>query len=182
IPLAITAALPLGLLWAKYGTPYESGYRYIFVGRSDPIAEQARGADGEVDVFALRFVPRNLYDTHVSPPRFEWSGVSGLQIFGQGAGTSLWIGSPLLLLLLVDVRRWWRDPLRRALFVCSFLVHAVLMSYHYTGHDNAGYARYTLDFTLIWLAIIAPYTRGRLRSPLTLACLAWSLFYFYMVR
>ena len=59
---------------------------------------------------------------------------------------------------------------------------ALLMTYHYTGHDNGGYCRYTLDFTLPWLAVIAPGAIGPRRQWFTLACLGWSVFYFYMVR
>lgn len=180
VPLLITAGVPMGLAWAKFGSPFESGYQYIYAGRHDALAEYARGPDGQVQVFGTRYVRHNALHMHLTPPRFDW-GMQGVTIQGPEDGVSLWIGSPLLLLALWDARRWWRDPPRRMLMLCSLAVNAALLLYHYTGHDNAGYCRYTLDFTLVWLAVIAPEVFTGWRKSFTAACAGWSVYYFYMV-
>lgn len=192
-PLAVTALAPMTLSYFKYGNPLESGYRYIFEDRhTDSIALQARNADGGIDVFATRFIPYNAYQMYVCPPRFEWSDLSGLQVQGLGGGTGIWWTTPLFVLLLIDARRWWSDPLRRVLVLCSVAVQCGLLMYHHNGYDDAGYSRYSLDFTLVWLAVLAPGTGGVIvgaegrprldgRGIFTVGCIAWSVFYFYMV-
>lgn len=52
--------------------------------------------------------------------------------------------------------------------------------YHGPTIGQAGYYRYALDFLPIWLVVIAPWTDGPKRRRFTLACLAWSVLYFYL--
>jgi hypothetical protein len=33
----------------------------------------------------------------------------------------------------------------------------------------------------VWLVVVAPWTDGPRRRWFTLACVAWSVFYFYMI-
>jgi hypothetical protein len=60
-------------------------------------------------------------------------------------------------------------------------VMAGLLCYHGPGFMENGYSRFALDFLPIWLAVVAPRTRGGWRTWFTLACVAWSLLYFQAI-
>lgn len=180
IPLAVTVAVPMGLAWAKFGSPFESGYQYIYAGRTDALAEHARGPDGRVQVFGTRYVGHNARMMYAALPKFD-VGMQGLTIQGKEDGTSLFLCSPLLLLVFWDMQRSWRDGLRRWLITCSLGVNAALLLYHYTGHDAGGYCRYTLDFTLVWLAVIGTGAFEGWKRWFTAVCMGWSVLYFYLV-
>lgn len=180
VPLAITLALPMGLSWARFGTPFETGYRYLFVDNHSQEAKAARGQDGEPQIFHTRYMAAHARDMWLTPPFFDWT-VDGPRISGPGGGTGLFYGSPLLLLVLYDWRRWWGDPARRALMLSTIPIILGLLAYYAPGYGTPGYYRYTLDFSLVWLAVIAPGTEGKWRSWFTLGCLAWSAHFFYQV-
>ncbi len=171
LPILVAVAVPLTLNCLKFGSPLETGYRYI---------DEVSGPDGVGDVFALRFAPAHAYSMWLSPPSFDWTH-QGLSVSGSGAGTAVWMGTPLLLLTLFDVRRWWADRTRRALMLGTLPVILALLMYHGPSLGQAGYYRYTPDFVLIWLVVVAPWTTGDRRTWFTLGCLAWSTFYFYMI-
>ena len=70
------------------------------------------------------------------------------------------------------------DPRRRLLMLATLPVMLGLLCYHGTGFIQPGWNRFALDFLPIWLAVIAPWTRGGWRTWFTLGCIAWSLLYF----
>jgi len=179
IPIFIAVALPAGLNWAKFGNPLETGYKYIFDARN-PNRPIVLGADGKIHLFALGNVPRHAYQMFVAPP-----GVSlthqGLRIVGVGPRAALWFGSPLLVFTLIDIRRWWRDSPRRTLMLATIPVIVADLMWHGPIVGSSGYYRYTLDFSLIWLVVITPWTTRPVRRWIVLACLAWSVFYFYSI-
>ncbi len=171
VPVLIAVAIPLTLNYLKFGSPFETGYRYI---------DEVSGPDGVGDVFAFRFVPEHAYHMWLSPPSLAWTH-QGLSISGSAAGTAVWMGTPLLLFAFLDARRWWADRTRRVLMLGTLPVILAQLMYHGPSLGQAGYYRYTPDFVIIWLVVIAPWTSGGRRTWLTLACVAWSAFYFYMI-
>ena len=180
IPIAIAAAVTGGLNWAKFGSPLESGYRYLFAGAKIAEADSLCGPGGTIDIVSLRYAPQHAYEMFVCPPDISWSH-AGPAITGIGPRTALWYGSPLFLFAVLGVRRWWGDPVRRTLMLSTLPVIFVAMIWHGPIEGSPGYYRYTLDFGLIWLAVIAPWAVGPRGRWITLACLAWSVFYFYML-
>jgi hypothetical protein len=180
IPIAIAAAVTGGLNWAKFGSPFESGYRYLFAGAKIAENYSLRGPSGTIDIVSLRYVPRHAYEMFVCPPDISWSH-AGPVITGIGPRTALWYGSPLFLFAVLGIRRWWHDPTRRTLMLSTLPIICVALIWHGPTEGSPGYYRYTLDFGLIWLAVIAPWMVSPRGRWLTLACLAWSVFYFYML-
>jgi hypothetical protein len=179
IPIAITIALPAGLNWAKFGNPLETGYRHIF-DVDNPNRRIVLGADGDVHLFGLGHVPGHAKEMFLVPPQI-FTTHQGLRITGWGPRTALWYGSPLFLFALIDARRWWRDSVRRVLMLATIPVIFVGLMWHGPIEGSSGYYRYTLDYSLIWMAAITPWTTGPTRRWIVLACLAWSVFYFYSI-
>ncbi|HVP11020.1 MAG TPA: hypothetical protein VMV94_07515 [Phycisphaerae bacterium] len=180
IPIAVALAASLGLNWARFGSPLESGYRYQFAGVELSQDNPIRGPDGQAQPVAWRYVRQHAYEMFVAPPEIDWTH-NGVVITGRGPRTALWYGSPLCLVAVLGIRRWWPDPARRALMLSTLPVIFVALIWHGPIEGSPGYYRYVLDFGLIWLAAIAPWTAGPRCRWLTLACLAWSVFYFYML-
>jgi len=179
IPIAVTVALPAGLNWAKFGSPWETGYQYIFDAKN-PNRRIVLGADGNVHLLGLNNVPHHAKEMFLVPPKI-FTTHQGLRITGWGPRTALWFGSPLLLFVLIDVRRWWRDAARRVLMLGTIPVILIGLMWHGPIEGSSGYYRYTLDYSLIWMAVITPWTTGPVRRWIVLACLAWSVFYFYSI-
>lgn len=180
IPIAIAVGVPMMLNQAKFGSPFESGYRYLYVDAEGSELAKVIQPDGSLHFFSTRNMPAHARGMWLAPPWIDFS-FQGLTISGSAEGTGLFYGSPLLLLVLIDVKRWWRDPIRRVLMLSSIPLIVLLSAYYGPGYGTPGYYRYTLDFTLIWLVAIAPGTEGPARRWFTLTCLLWSVFYFYMV-
>lgn len=179
LPIAVTIALPMILNWTKFGSPFQSGYQYIYAGTQGGELDKVLQPDGSLKFFAIANMPLHAYHMWLAPPWFDFS-FQGLQINGPADGTGLFYGSPILLFLWVDLKRWWRDPARRALVLTSIPLILALLAYYGPGYGTPGYYRYTLDFSLVWLAVMAPWTQDAQRRRLTLICLLWSVFYFYM--
>lgn len=175
------AVIGLGTLatldYLKFGSVFETGYQAIYVGREDMYARRATAYGRPFDP---RFVPINLWHMTVSPPVVEQAGM-GLRVTGHPDGTAIWMTSPLLLLALWDIRRWWRAPAPRALMLCSLAVIAGLLCYHTTGSVQRGFYRFALDFAPIWLAVVATGGFAGRRRWVILAMLAYSAFYFHLL-
>lgn len=181
IGLVVFVALgTLGMLnYLKFGHPLDSGYASIYAGRDGIIAQRAVEHGHTFDV---RFVARNFWWMNLALPELSIQEPQlQLRLLGDGDGASFWLGSPLLLLVFWDARRWWRDGVRRSLMIASFLVIPVLLCYHTTGAAQAGFFRFSLDFMPIWLMVLAPYTAGGRRAWFALACLGWSVLYFQLI-
>ncbi len=173
--LVVIAAPILTLNWLKFGNVAEFGYRFIYVNRDDAMAQRASHG-----IFSPVFFMENLWYMHAELPAVE-PGLTNVRIAASGDGASIWFTSPILLYVLIDARRWWRDPRRRLLMLSTIPVMLGLLFYHTTGFMQIGYNRFALDFIPIWLAVIAPFSRGGWRTWFTLAATAWSLLYFQSV-
>ncbi|MFH1416837.1 MAG: hypothetical protein ABII12_00920 [Planctomycetota bacterium] len=181
VVLTAAAVLGLGTLaslnWAKFGSPFDSGYASLYEGRDDLYAQRYRKYDR---LFDPRFIPRNL--RHMSLGLFSVREAQGQLILeGEPDGTSLWLTCPLLLFAFRDARRWWRDPVRRALMLASLIVVLGFLSYHNTGSLQRGQFRFAMDVIPIWLMVIGPYVIDGRRRWITLACLGFSALYFHVL-
>lgn len=170
--IAVMVAVPLALNALKFGRPLDSGYRYVYAGRDDKLSREA-----EHGIFALHFVPRNLYYMNLGLPRL-YHVAGGWHVRPNREATGIWWTTPLLIYLPVFVRRTWRDPQGRIALLAVALIFAALLCYHSTGWEQRGHNRYSLDYVPMMLALIAPYcARGHLRWVTPLA-VAWSIVYF----
>jgi hypothetical protein len=134
----------------KFGSPFETGYRYLYAGRTDPAAADAQ----QHGIFALRYVPRNFYYTNFGFPEVVTTG--GLVRFKPDAtATGIWWTTPLLLYVLRERRRVWADPATRRLLLASGAVFAALLLYHTAGGHQTGMNRFSLDYGVVWLGIVS---------------------------
>ncbi len=177
IGLAVMAGVPMALNWAKFGSPWESGYELIYHGRNTQAAMNVR-AHG---LFSYHFLPTNTYYMNIAVPwgRDE-SGHLGWKPSPEGGG--LWLSTPLAILVWIGFRAWWRDPAARITMLCSTPVVCGHLLYHNTGFVQYGYYRFALDYLPVWLVVAAPWLTRGWRRWATPACIGWSLAYFAMVR
>ncbi len=174
----VVVAVPCIMNTLKFGHPLDTGYMRIYGGREeDSFARDA----GQYGLFSTHFLPRNLYYMNVGLPdlfRIEIAGRTEVHLRPNTNGTGIWWTTPLLLWLVIDIRRILRDPAPRSLLVACVLVYAGLMLFHATGSQQRGYNRFSLDFMPVLLAILAPTCFSGRRRWLTLVMLGWSVFYF----
>lgn len=163
------------LNWAKFGSALESGYRFIYEGRTDAIAERARRG-----LFRPDYVGENMRFMVFEPPGIRITS-GGVVQAKNDHGASVFLTCPVLLAVVLTAPRWWQDPARRQLMLLSLGVMLALLMYHNTGWRQPGYYRFSLDFVPVWLMVIAPYLWGRNRTPLVVACVAWSIWYFRFI-
>ncbi len=163
---------------ARTGSVWDAGYRQIYADRVAASDRLAR--DGGEALFALRHVPRNLYWMNVGPPDFQTkSGRTRWVLPTESVG--IWWTSPILLLLFPEVRRIVRDRNRATMLIAAGVVFSVLMCYHTTGWAQRGYNRFSLDFLLVLLALIAPCLELRAARTFAVACALWSIVYFVWI-
>jgi hypothetical protein len=176
ISVAATVAITLGFMATlnalKFGSPLQTGYKYIYAGLNNPVAQRA--AKG---LFSLEFLPENFYYMNLSLPRIEKNS-GNLTVIPDRWGTSIWLGSPILIYLFVCWRQWWADHRRRALVLATCPIIVMILLYHTTGYVQPGQYRFSLDFVPILLAVLAPYVWGKYRTPITSIMLIWSILYF----
>ena len=172
----VLAALPASLNALKFGSPLESGYRYIYEGRwDDPDDWAAQSA--RRGLFSPAFVPRNLYYMNLGLPLPD-SPLWLVRFVPNPYGTGIWWTTPLLLFLVTQWRRPWAQPDLRYLLTAAAAIFAVLMLYHTTGWAQLGYNRFSMDFMVVLLAVIAPVCDGPKRKWVTFGFVLWSIWYF----
>ncbi len=174
--LVFIAGVPMTLSFLKFGNPLQTGYRYLYEGRTDPV-----GRSGREQLFGLRYAPENLRAMNLAFPSWDIRAGAVYPDTSNVNGGSIWLTSPLLLGVFLTVPRWWRDSARRTLMLSTLPVLAGIACYHTTGAVNSGCFRYALDFIPIWLLVIAPYVATRRAAPWTLGCLAYSALYFNLL-
>lgn len=175
--LASVVAVQLGLNWLKFGSPLDSGYTHLYDDRTTPNALNAQ-AHG---LFSVNFVPSNAYYMNLATP---WKiGDEGRWVWDSSPfGASVWLSTPIALLALLGVRRWWRDRAARLLMLGSGAIIAVHLLYHNTGWVQTGYYRFALDYLPAWILVATPFLTSGWRRWATLGCTAWSLTYFALVH
>lgn len=176
--LLMAAGGLMTLNWMRFGDPLETGYLKIYSeGRERGWYGQRAHEHG---VFSPHFVAENAWYMNFSPPLFRLSPAF-VQAANHSNGVGIWMTCPLLLLAFWHVRRWWTDSAARPMMLASAAVIAALLTYHNTGAVQVGFFRFALDFVPIWLMVIAPHALGPRGAYVTMGCLAWSAWYFYMI-
>ncbi len=182
--VGVASALAIGTLatmnYLKFDNPFDSGYLKIYEGRSDFYADRAHMYGEHGRIFDPRFIPENAYYMNLQPPEV-WEARGQILISGNPRGTSIWITSPLLLLIFVNAKRWWREPRRRALMLASVVVTIAFLSYHNTGSVQHGMFRFALDAMPIWIACIAADAVSTRQRWFFLACLGWGALFNHLL-
>ncbi|HEX2874212.1 MAG TPA: hypothetical protein VHP33_23320 [Polyangiaceae bacterium] len=148
--LPIAAVLGLGF-WhnaARFGDPFETGYRHLSVVWAARIAKWG--------LFDYHYLARNLGVMLTSLPWFPAQG-GALQI--NAHGLALWVTTPMYLWLFL-AKRW--STLARALLLTTLLVALPTLFYQNTGWVQFGY-RFSNDyapFLFVLLALVGPTLRG----------------------
>jgi hypothetical protein len=149
---ALPVLLVVGLtLWhdaARFGDPFEVGYRYLSVAWAKRIAKWG--------LFDYHYLARNLGVVLSSLP---WFPADGGAVQVNGHGLALWLTTPMYLWLLL-ARRW--SALARTLLVCVALVALPTLLYQNSGWLQFGY-RFSNDYAPLLFALLAiagPPLRG----------------------
>jgi hypothetical protein len=174
----VVAAVPLTMNTLKFGHPLKTGYSLIYAGREDDAFARDAKTYG---LFSWHFVPRNLWHANFGFPklhRIEMAGETEYHLRPDFNGTGIWWTTPLLLWLLVDLRRILADPAARVLLVSSVTIYAALLFFHATGAEQRGFNRFSLDYLPALLAIVAPRCFVGWRRWLSVGMIAWSVVYF----
>jgi hypothetical protein len=148
LPLLLVVGLTLAHDAARFGDPFEVGYRYLSVAWAKRIAKWG--------LFDYHYLARNLGVVLSSLPWFPADG-GAVQI--NGHGLALWLTTPMYLWLLL-VRRW--SARSRTLLLCVALVALPTLFYQNSGWLQFGY-RFSNDyapFLFVLLAIAGPPLRG----------------------
>lgn len=182
--IGVASAIGIGTLatmnYLKFDNPFDDGYLRIYEGRSDYYATRAHMYGEHGRIFDPRFIPENAVYMNLNPPEVR-EARGQLLVSGNPRGTSIWITSPLLLLVFIDAKRWWRDHCRRALMLASVVVTLAFLSYHNTGSVQHGMFRFALDVIPIWLACIAPFAITTRSRWFLVACLGWGALYNHLL-
>lgn len=165
-----------GFQMARFQNPFETGYAYIYVGRTDYLAQRATA----YGLFSLHFLPENLYQTALAFPALKFDGLRLVKIIADPKGNSLLFSQPILLLLIVLSKSLSNVRAQSYLFV-SVLIAVPVWLYHNPGLTAPGYMRYSLDYLPLWLATIAVFARyvpkSRFVMYASIFFAVWSILY-----
>ncbi|MFQ5590110.1 MAG: hypothetical protein ACE5HE_03000 [Phycisphaerae bacterium] len=173
----VAAGGQLALNALKFGHPLETGYLLIYEGRDDGFAVDARTHG----LFSPHFVPRNLYYTNLGLPELHRITVAGEEQWYLRRNltcTGIWWTTPLLVWLLIDIRRIVAEPAARSLLISAGTVYTALLFFHATGAFQNGYNRFSLDYMPALFAIICPACFTGRRRWISIVMIAWSVAYF----
>ncbi len=168
-------AILVGISASKFGSPFDSGYRFVYEGRNDEMAQRGRAG-----IFAAAHIPRNAWYMNVAFPSWRLDE-HGLRPEPDSYGASIWLTMPILAFVFIDARRWWRNRRDRIWMLATLPIIAALICYHNTGYVQQGYYRYVLDVLPVWLLVICPHVWGGWRTAFTLGAAAWSCVYFSLL-
>jgi hypothetical protein len=148
LPIAAIVGLTLWHNAARFGDPFETGYRYLSIAWAKRIAKWG--------LFDYHYFARNLGVMLTSLP---WFPAQGGPVQVNAHGLALWLTTPMYLWLLL-AKRW--SALSRALLMTAALVALPTLFYQNTGWVQFGY-RFSNDyapFLFSLLAILGPPLRG----------------------
>jgi len=151
LPIALILALTLWHNAARFGDPFEVGYRYLNVAWAKRIAKWG--------LFDYHYLARNLGVLLTSLPWLPAAGTGPGALQVNGHGLALWLTTPMYVWLLFPRRA---TALMRALFVTAGLVALPTLFYQNTGWVQFGY-RFSNDYSVLLfllLAIGGPPLRG----------------------
>ncbi|NOT02650.1 MAG: hypothetical protein HOP29_18750 [Phycisphaerales bacterium] len=175
--VVLAVGVPMALNALKFGNPLDSGYALIYEGRHDDPTDQFAQDAKKYGVFSTAFLARNLWAMNVGPPNVV-ERREGKRLEPNTECTGIWWTTPLLLFLFIDRRRIWAERSNRAVLAAVVVVYGALMLFHTTGAEQRGYNRFSLDFLLPLLTMIAPFAFEGKRRYATTAMAASSIWYF----
>ena len=159
LPVAVVFAVTCALNAARFGDPFEVGYRYLRV------AWQARIE--KWGLFSYHYLARNLGVALTSLP---WLGPPGARDFRiDGHGLALWLTTPLYLWLIWPKNT--RAP-QLALAVTAAAVALPSLLYQNSGWVQFGY-RFSNDFAVFMFALL--FVGGRRFGRLFYAAATWAV-------
>jgi hypothetical protein len=172
----LAAIILAGFQMARFQNPFETGYAYIYVGRTDYLAQRA----SDYGLFSLHFLPENLYRTFLAFPIFEIEGWRLTKIIGDPRGNSILFSQPILLTILF-LREGLVTARAKSFLFVSLLLAIPVWLYHNPGITAPGYMRLSLDYLPLWVATVAVFASyaSRSRSVLWAAIVSaiWSILY-----
>ncbi len=178
----LVVGFPLLFNALKFGNPLTTGYMLIYEDRDiDGVQDRFAQDAHEFGLFSPHFVPRNLYYANVGLPNLhsiKMEGQDEYYLRPNYMGTGIWWTTPLLLWLLIDFKRIWRDPISRSLLASVGFIFVAHMFFHATGADQRGYNRFSLDYMLGFLVLVIPAGLVGKRRWISLAMVGWSVLYF----
>jgi hypothetical protein len=163
LPLAAVLGLTLWHNAARFGDPFEVGYRYLSIAWAKRIATWG--------LFDYHYLAKNL---GVMLSGLPWLPAEGGPLQINGHGLALWVTTPMYLWLLGG--RYW-SPLARAALGAAVLVAVPTLLYQNTGWVQFGY-RFSNDYAVllfVMLAVGLPRV-GTLFKIAAAWAVAWNLF------
>lgn len=148
-PFVLAGAFVAWYNYARFGDPFELGYRYM---QTLKLFEPRLIRYGQ---FSLAYLGQNLYYAFLALPR--WSSKPPFAIMDP-SGLSMFVSTPALAYVFAAP---WRDRLARASALAALAVAMPSLLYYNTGYVQAGY-RFALDFIPFLLVLIVLGMRGRL--------------------
>jgi hypothetical protein len=157
VPVALAAALHGLYNLARFGSPWDAGYHYILMG------DEFKALIARYGRFNLHFLPDNLEGWLLALP-----SVRNGELVPDGHGMSLFLTTPLLLLLLT--------PRRPSALEWVALGTALLVALPSLLYYNDGWVQFGQRFALDWIALgLAACALAMKRAPAWLIALLTAL-------
>lgn len=165
LPVGLCLVLLAWLNQARFGDPFEFGYRYLAIAWQSRIEKWG--------LFSYHYLARNLALLLTSLPYFA-HGPQGWLLQINGHGLALWVTTPLYLCLLWPRQR---TPVHREIYVTLSLVMLPSLLYQNSGWVQFG-QRFSNDYAplLILLLAISGYVWSWLTKALGVAAVGINLF------
>ncbi len=161
LPLAAVLTLTLILNAARFGDPFEVGYRYLTVAWGARIEKWG--------LFSYHYLARNLGVVLTSLPWLGAGGEYGHALRIDGHGLALWVTTPMYLWAL------WPKTTRAPHFALALTAAAVALPtlfYQNTGWVQFGY-RFSNDYAVFLFALL--FVGGRRFGALFCVVAAWAV-------
>jgi hypothetical protein len=174
IPILVSIVI-LGFQAARFGNAFETGYKYLYEGRTDYLASRAK----MYGLFSTHFLFENIYRTFFAFPKIELAGYR-IVVGTDPLGNSL-IFSQAILLTFMFLLRGLRAARGQSFILTSLAMAIPVWLYHNPGLRAPGYMRLSLDYLALWLATLAVCVRyTRLSNTVRFASVflaGWAVLY-----
>lgn len=140
--LAIPLSFYLWLNWARFGNPFETGYRFINLGPPGLDKYLAHG------LFSAAYLPENVFTLLFAPPRW---GNEFPYFFPDYFGQAIVFTSPFV---FYAFRAGAATRERKVLWLCCLGILIPQLFYFNNGYAQFGY-RFALDFLPLAMLLVA---------------------------
>ncbi len=145
LPILISICLFFSYNYLRFGSIFESGYRYQFI-------NQKLEARRNIGIFSIHHVPENLYALFLKLPNFN----TRFPFFKpDNMGMSIFIMSPILFLL---IKIKFKEIYVKEAALTTLLILLPILLYYGIGFKQIGF-RYALDFFPFILIMLAQITK-----------------------